>query len=148
MAIKTISQFDAATPTSSDKILFEQNGEGKSTTIGDAVNTCSLSYEEIMASTDPSDLSGKVASADALLRRTVVATEYNVTYSSSTYASPFACSGVLHTDINYLDVIGVYSEDTPNAYSMQNNNGKSTIIVYGNKDVINTTRRVLVSHFK
>ena len=33
MAIKTISQFDAATPASNDKILFEQNGEGKSTTI-------------------------------------------------------------------------------------------------------------------
>lgn len=33
MAIKTISQFDAATPTSNDKILFEQNGEGKSSSI-------------------------------------------------------------------------------------------------------------------
>lgn len=63
MAIKTISQFDAATPASNDKILFEQNGEGKSTTIGNAVNTCSLTYEEIMASTD---LSGKVASASVL----------------------------------------------------------------------------------
>ena len=66
MAIKTISQFDAATPASNDKILFEQNGEGKSTTIGDAVNTCSLTLEEIAASTDPADLSGKVASASAL----------------------------------------------------------------------------------
>lgn len=35
MAIKTISQFDAATPTSNDKILFEQNGEGKSTALAD-----------------------------------------------------------------------------------------------------------------
>ena len=34
MAIKTISQFAAATPAANDKILFEQNGEGKSTTIG------------------------------------------------------------------------------------------------------------------
>ena len=42
MAIKTISQFDAATPTSNDKILFEQNGEGKSCSIGEAVNACSL----------------------------------------------------------------------------------------------------------
>lgn len=64
MAIKTISQFDAATPTSNDKILFEQNGEGKSTTIGNAVNTCSLTLEEIQATTD---LSGKIASASALL---------------------------------------------------------------------------------
>lgn len=63
MAIKTISQFDAAVPTDNDYILFEQNGEGKSTTISDAVNTCALSYEEIMAS---ADLSGKVASAEAL----------------------------------------------------------------------------------
>ena len=35
MAIKAISQFDAATPASNDKILFEQNGEGKSTTLAD-----------------------------------------------------------------------------------------------------------------
>ena len=63
MAIKAISQFDAATPTSNDKILFEQNGDGKSTTIGNAVNTCSLTLEEIQATTD---LTGKVASANAL----------------------------------------------------------------------------------
>lgn len=63
MAIKTISQFDAAMPTSNDKILFEQNGEGKSTTIGNAVNTCSLTLEEFQATTD---LTGKVASASVL----------------------------------------------------------------------------------
>ena len=66
MAIKTISQFDAATPTSNDKILFEQNGEGKSTTIGNAVNTCSLTYEEIMATNPVPDLTNKVASAVAV----------------------------------------------------------------------------------
>ena len=38
MAIKTISQFDAATPASNDKILFEQNGEGKSANIRDLTN--------------------------------------------------------------------------------------------------------------
>ena len=63
MAIKTISQFDAATPTSNDKILFEQNGEGKSATIVNAVNTCSLTLEEIQARTD---LTGNIASASAL----------------------------------------------------------------------------------
>ena len=63
MAIKTISQFPSGIPTNNDYILFEQNGEGKSATIGDAVNTCSLSYEEIMATTD---LTGKVASASAV----------------------------------------------------------------------------------
>ena len=74
MAIKAISQFDAATPTSNDKILFEQNGEGKSTTLADLpvftktqtalntkVNTANvLSLEELMAATT---FTGKVANA-------------------------------------------------------------------------------------
>lgn len=68
MAIKAISQFDAATPTPNDKILIEQNGDGKSATIGNAVNTCSLTYEEIVASTD---LTGKIASAGALKKITI-----------------------------------------------------------------------------
>ena len=77
MAIKTISQFDAATPTSNDKILFEQNGEGKSTTLADLpistktqaalntkVNTADvLTIDQIITSPD---LSGKVASASAV----------------------------------------------------------------------------------
>lgn len=77
MAIKTISQFDAATPTSNDKILFEQNGEGKSAILEDLpisiktqtaldakVNTIDvLTYEEILAT---SDLKGKVAEVDSI----------------------------------------------------------------------------------
>lgn len=63
MAIKKISEFTSTTPTASDKILIEQSGAGRSTTIGNAVNTCSLTYEQIQASTD---LEGKVASAKAL----------------------------------------------------------------------------------
>lgn len=77
MAIKTISQFDAATPASNDKILFEQNGEGKSATLAELpistktqtaldtkVNTANvLTLEEIQASTN---LTGKIASADSL----------------------------------------------------------------------------------
>lgn len=59
MAIKKISEFTAGTPTDDDYILFEQNGAGKSAKFGDF----SLTFEEIMASTD---LSGKVASASAL----------------------------------------------------------------------------------
>ena len=62
MAIKKISQFTAGTPTSADMILFEQDGAGKSTTIVNAVNTCSLTLEEIMATTD---LTGKIASASS-----------------------------------------------------------------------------------
>ena len=66
MAIRKISEFVAGTPTSDSKILFEQNEKGKSCSIGDAVNTCSLSYEEIMATNPEPDLSGKVASAEAV----------------------------------------------------------------------------------
>lgn len=61
--VKKISDFPNVTPTANDKILVENGGTGKSTTIKNAVNTCSLTYEEIMATTD---LSGKVASASAL----------------------------------------------------------------------------------
>lgn len=35
MTIKKISEFVAGTPTSEDKILFEQNGKRKSATISD-----------------------------------------------------------------------------------------------------------------
>ena len=61
--VKKISGFPNVTPTANDKILVENGGTGKSATIKNAVNTCSLTYEEIMASTD---LSGKIASANAL----------------------------------------------------------------------------------
>ena len=64
MAIKAISQFDAAMPTDDDYILFEQNGEGKSAKFGDF----SLTYEEIMASTN---LTGKIASAGALKKASI-----------------------------------------------------------------------------
>ena len=62
MAIKTISQFPSGVPADNDYILFEQNGEGKSAKFSDF----SLSYEEIMATNPVPDLSGKVASAEAL----------------------------------------------------------------------------------
>ena len=61
--VNKISDFPNVIPASSDKILIEQGGNGKSATIANVVNTCSLSYEEIMASTD---LTNKVASASAL----------------------------------------------------------------------------------
>ena len=75
--VNKISDFPNVTPASSDKILIEQGGEGKSATLADLpiptsvqnkidtkVNyTDSLSYEEIMASTD---LTKKVASASAV----------------------------------------------------------------------------------
>lgn len=63
--VKKISGFPNVTPMANDKILVENGGTGKSTTIKNAVNTCSLTLEEIQATTD---LTGKVASASALKR--------------------------------------------------------------------------------
>lgn len=75
--VNKISDFPNATPTSSDMILIEQGGEGKSATLADLpiptkvqngldtkINyTDSLTYEQIMATTD---LTNKVASAGAV----------------------------------------------------------------------------------
>ncbi len=75
--VNKISDFPSVTPAPSDKILIEQGGEGKSATLESLpistkvqsvldtkINyTDSLTYEEIMASTD---LSNKVSSASAL----------------------------------------------------------------------------------
>ena len=75
--VNKISDFPSVTPASSDKILIEQGGEGKSATLADLpistsvqsvldtkVNhTDSLTYEEIMATTD---LTNKVASANSV----------------------------------------------------------------------------------
>ena len=61
--VKKISDFPNVTPTANDKLLVENGGTGKSTTIVNAVNTCSLTLEEIQASTD---LTGKIVSASAL----------------------------------------------------------------------------------
>ena len=58
--VKKISDFPSVTPTSSDKILIENGGTGKSTTIVKAVNTCSLTYEEIMATTSKNVGSEKI----------------------------------------------------------------------------------------
>ena len=61
--VKKISDFPSVTPTASDKLLVENGGTGKSTTIVNAVNTCSLTLEEIQATTD---LTGKIASASGM----------------------------------------------------------------------------------
>ena len=75
--VNKISDFPNVTPASSDKILIEQGGEGKSATLADLpistkvqngldtkINyTDSLTYEEIMATTD---LTNKVSSASAM----------------------------------------------------------------------------------
>ena len=75
--VNKISDFPSVTPASSDKILIEQGGEGKSapleslpipTSVQSGLNTKvnytdSLTYEEIMATTD---LTNKVASASAV----------------------------------------------------------------------------------
>lgn len=57
MAIKKISEFVAATPTSEDKILFEHNGAGKSATISDVGRAMGLST--VATSGSYNDLSNK-----------------------------------------------------------------------------------------
>ena len=61
--VKKISDFPSATPTANDKLLVENGGTGKSATIANVVNTCSLTLEEIQATTN---LTGKVAGADSI----------------------------------------------------------------------------------
>ena len=58
MAIKTISQFDAATPTSNDKILFEQNGEGKSATFGDVSKAIGINMDNLWTNESPTSMFG------------------------------------------------------------------------------------------
>ena len=53
MAIKAISQFDAATPTSNDKILFEQNGEGKSTTFYAVSKAIGINMDNLWTNSSP-----------------------------------------------------------------------------------------------
>ena len=86
--VNKISDFPSVTPASSDKILIEQGGEGKSATLANLpvstavqggldtkINkTDALTYEEIMATTD---LSGKVASASAV-KDTCIVPNYSV----------------------------------------------------------------------
>lgn len=57
MAIKKISEFVSATPTSEDKILFEHNGAGKSATISDVGKAMGLST--VATSGNYNDLSNK-----------------------------------------------------------------------------------------
>lgn len=94
MAIKKISEFVSGTPSSDSKILFEQNDKGKSCTIGDAVNTCSLSYEEIMAATD---LTNKVPSASALKEVTTL----NLLWENASPTSGFKSQGISFPNAKY-----------------------------------------------
>ena len=79
--VKKISDFPSVTPTANDKILVENGGTGKSTTIVNAVNTCSLTLEEIQATTD---LTGKIASAESA-KKILKQLNYYVTSSSRIY---------------------------------------------------------------
>ena len=96
--VNKISDFPSVTPASSDKILIEQGGEGKSATLADLpiptkvqsgldtkINkTDALTYEEIIASTD---LRNKVASASALKHLKPTTGYKSKTFTSSTTLS-------------------------------------------------------------
>ena len=95
--VNKISDFPSVTPASSDKILIEQGGEGKSATLADLpiptkvqssldtkINkTDALTYEEIMASNPPVDLNLAVAKASAVKDISETKT-YNVAVGSNT----------------------------------------------------------------
>lgn len=121
MAIKAISQFDAATPTSNDKILFEQNGEGKSAILEDlpisiktqtALNTKLdtanvLTLEEIQATTD---LTGKVASAKALKDvNTYLNRGINRVLSGTVSSGKTVTLNLRYTPTDTIDHLGVFT---------------------------------------
>lgn len=92
--VKKISDFPSVTPTANDKILVEKGGTGKSASIKDVVNTCSLTLEEIQASTN---LTGKVASASALkqtYQKTVYKNTVSGTFNSTTKTITFNFSSL------------------------------------------------------
>ena len=117
MAMKKISEFVSATPTSEDKILFEHSGSGKSTTLSNLpisaqtqaaldtkVNTANvLTYEEIMSSTD---LSGKIASAGAL-RRIASVFDFHVDGESLSLTILDSCLVVINGAGNNFYYIGI-----------------------------------------
>lgn len=88
--VKKISDFPSVTPTENDKILVENGGTGKSTTIKNAVNTCSLTLEEIQATTD---LTGKVASASSVkdLNEKVLVKGYDLIPSEKVVVTDIFC---------------------------------------------------------
>ena len=53
MAIKKISEFVSAIPSSDSKILFEQNGKGKSCTIGDVGKAIGINMDLLWENASP-----------------------------------------------------------------------------------------------
>lgn len=145
MAIKTISQFDAAAPTDNDYILFEQNGEGKHATIGDVVSACSLSYEEIMASTD---LSGKVASASVI--KTLDANKLSVIYKYHEWLTTHKFTvarrsvGLIFTDDGTLYSYVIWNLSSMSLVPISGNNTLTATIDNGNVTITMTTGRALI----
>ena len=104
--VNKISDFPSVTPASSDKILIEQGGAGKSATLeslpiptsvqrelNTKVNyTDSLTYEEIMASTD---LTNKVSSAEALKTLRTLVEFYNIPRVTPKDITPYWTDGTL-----------------------------------------------------
>ena len=130
--VKKISDFPSVTPTANDKILVENGGTGKSTTIVNAVNTCSLTLEEIQATTD---LTGKIASAESA-KKILKQLNYYVTSSSVIYNNTsFTISSESPNNkvlllVSYIgggnvDGYGIYLVDFANSPS---NTGKTYLI--------------------
>lgn len=112
MAIKKISEFVSATPTSEDKILFEHNGAGKSATISDVRSAMGLST--VATSGNYNDLSNKPSLA-------TVATSGSYTDLSNKPTIPNVRVGFYISDLNQATTSGFYrtqdgQANSPNSY--------------------------------
>ena len=128
--VKKISDFPSVIPTANDKILIENGGIGKSTTIKNAVNTCSLTYEEIMATTD---LSGKVASASSLKKLNDKLKRFNST------------DWILNVDLNDYIISGIYFIASGITNSPIGSDVWAPMLVLGN--TTDTARQIVVTAY-
>lgn len=117
--VKKISDFPNVIPTANDKLLVENGGTGKSTTIVNAVNTCSLTLEEIMATTN---LTGKVASAKSAQD----INSYLKDVSRKIFRGSSSGTTVTFSEYINIDHLGIFSW-----HDKENNKGGVIIVVCG-----------------
>ena len=138
--VNKISDFPSVTPASSDKILIEQGGAGKSATLADLpistkvqsgldtkVDKSSvLTYDNIIASTPPMDLDSAVASASALKHlKPVVISRYIDTPCSTTFTETPELRVTIPANCIYgINILRTYWNARP-AYLVLNKNAKN-----------------------
>ena len=156
--VNKISDFPSITPSSSDKILIEQGGEGKSATLADIpistkvqsvldtkINkTDSLTYEEIMATTD---LTNKVPSANAL--KTLDANKFSIIYkqyewkATHTFKVNTRSIGLIYTDDGTLYNYILWNLSSLSLIPISGNNTLTATVDSGNITISMATARAL-----